>query len=193
MLTTLRDNDYLPLISPYADEREVAAIPASAVDWVYLELRETSDGPAVSARSAFLADDGILLDDNGQEEVLMPDPTEGAGGNFYIVVRHRDHLDVMSASAHWLDTSGAVVYDFSSGPDRAWGTSPLKELATGLYGFFTGDADGSGVVDSQDRVLIFSDRGQVGYRDTDVDLTGVVDSQDRVLTFGNRGRVSQVP
>ena len=192
MNTALRNNGYIPLTSPYDDARVVGAIPAGAVDWVYVQLRATPSGAAVSERSAFLKSNGYLMDDGGSEKILMPLPGVSAG-NYYIVVRHRNHLAIMSASTHYLQYSGSTVYDFTDALSKAYGTNPMKLLATGIYGLFTGDANASSVVDSTDRSLTFNDRNRIGYKDADVNLSGVVGAADRGLVFSNRGRVSLVP
>ena len=192
MNTTLRDNSYIPLTSPYADARVVGSIPAGAVDWVYIQLRETSSGAAVSERSAFLKSNGYLMDDGGSETILMSLPPGGAS-NYYIVVRHRNHLAIMSAVTHYLESSGSTVYDFTTAMTKAYGTSPMKLLATGIYGLFTGDANASGVINSVDRGLAFTQRDLVGYKATDVNMSGNVNSTDRSLAYTNRDLFSQVP
>jgi hypothetical protein len=192
MNTTLLTNGYIPLTSPYTDARVVGAIPVGAVDWVYIQLRETSSGAAVSSRSAFLKSNGYLMDDGGSEKILMPLPT-GGEGNYYIVVRHRNHLAIMSAGTHYFGANDSTVYDFTTALSKAYGTNPMKLLATGIYGLITGDADGSGGINSADRGLVYAQRDLAGYKDTDVNLSGGVNSADRGLAYTNRDLFSQVP
>ena len=192
MNTALRDAGYVTQTSPYADARVVGSIPAGAVDWVYIQLRETSSGAAVSSRSAFLKSNGYLMDDGGSETILMPLPGV-QNGNYYIVVRQRNHLAIMSAGTHYLESSGSTVYDFTTAQSKAWGTAPMKELGTGIYGLFTGDANGSGGISSADRVAVYADKDLTGYRGTDLNLSTAVNSADRVLCYGNKDLSSQVP
>jgi len=192
MNAALLDNDYIPLTSPYDDEKTVAAIPSGAVDWVYVQLRETSSGAVVSARSAFLKSNGYLMDDEGGETILMPLPA-GGESNYYIVVRHRNHLDIMSDEVHYLYASGHTTYDFTTGQDQAWGVAPMIDLGSGVFGMITGDADANGDIESSDRTLVFNQSGQVGYRATDMNMNGDVESSDRILSFYNSGLGSLIP
>ena len=62
-----------------------------------VELRTgTASGTKVATRAGFLKSDGTIVDTNGTS------PLQFAGlgeGNYYVVVRHRNHLAIMSASA----------------------------------------------------------------------------------------------
>ncbi len=100
---TMTDNlGTLPSLSPYSDAlRTASTIPANAVDWVLLEIRTgTAASTAVGYRSAFVDVNGMIINDAGATTgVGMP----GIGGtNYYIIVKHRNHLGVMSSSAQTL-------------------------------------------------------------------------------------------
>jgi len=92
-------NADIPLTSPYSeDPRTTTAVPSTAVDWVLVQLlEETSPGTfnVAGSRSAFLKNDGTLMEDDGAGEIGVP----AAPGNYYIEIKHRNHLAVMSASA----------------------------------------------------------------------------------------------
>jgi hypothetical protein len=193
MDTDLQDAAYLPTTSPYADARVVSPLPTPIVDWVYVQLRSTSSGATVAARSAFLRDDGMLVDDSGAPPVKMNHQTDG---DYYVVVRHRDHLALMSSSAISLNQATSTLYDFTDSQGKAYGTAAMKQLITPtpVYGMVGGDAATVfGIVDSADRVAIWNDNADTGYLYTDVTLSGNVDASDRVLCWNDRGRISQVP
>jgi len=92
----------------------------------------------------------------------MPFP-ENWEGNYYIVVCHRNHLNIniMSAGTHYLESSGYETYDFTDAQDKAWGTTAMKELASGIFGMVAGGANGDGVVVAADRTLTLANRGRV--------------------------------
>jgi subtilisin family serine protease len=190
MATSLRTAGYLPLASPYAqDARSAASVPANAVDWVLLELRETADGAAVSSLSAWLRNDGrIVADDGVTESVIFP----ASAGSYYVTVSHRNHLSVMSRLPMELRSTTAS-YDFTTGSDRFYGSGGAKELETGVWGMWAGDIDGSGAVGASDRNAAWNDRTRNGYLDSDCDLSGMVGASDRNITWTNRTRASQVP
>ena len=100
MRTDLNSEGFLPLTSPYTDGRTASAIPSGAVDWIFVELRETPSAAAVAFRSFFLRNDGMLTDLDGVTTNLQFDEVEQ--GYYYIVVKHRSHLDIMSANSVYL-------------------------------------------------------------------------------------------
>ncbi len=95
----------------------MTAIPnASVVDWVLLEFRETTGdvytadaSTIVAQQAAFLLSDGSIVGLDGSSEVVVP---TAFTDNLYVVVYHRNHIRVMSASALTM-VGGIYVYDFT--------------------------------------------------------------------------------
>lgn len=72
------------------------------VDWIFLELRDSSDPSQVLAtRSALLQADGCIVDTDGNSYVTMPI----VPGNYYLAIRHRNHLGIMTETAHTFSAS----------------------------------------------------------------------------------------
>ncbi|WP_188771504.1 beta strand repeat-containing protein [Emticicia aquatilis] len=81
------------------------------VDWVMVELRNsTTPSTVVATRSALIQRDGDIVDVNGTSAVSFNNLT---AGNYYISVRHRNHLGVMTASPVAISATTPVV-DFTS-------------------------------------------------------------------------------
>ncbi len=190
MKTTLNSNNYIPLTSPYPeDPRTVKKIPTDAVDWVLVQLRESETGQAVASRSAFLRNDGRIINDDGDVAIPIPAPN----GNYFIVVKHRNHLSVMSSSKITL-SGNTTLYDFTVSQSMAYGTNPMKDLTgTGIYGMISGDAISNGSVDAADRNETWNKRNLTGYYAADVTCDGVVDAADRNITWNNRNKITTVP
>jgi uncharacterized protein YjiK len=192
MKTDLRDNDVIPLTSPYSeDPRTVASIPENITDWVLVQLRETESGAAVSSKSALLRNDGHIVADDGTTEQISMDISEN---NYFIVVNHRNHLAVMSANSVQLNSSSSSLYDFSTGTGQYYG-SGAKELETGVFGMFTGDANGNDQVQNDDKNVDWAAQvGGSGYRGADFNLNGQVQNDDKnVYWNANVGAGTQVP
>jgi hypothetical protein len=135
----------------------------------------------------------MLVDDDGTSPIKM---NYGTVGDYFVVVRHRDHLDLMTSSTVSLNQATSTLYDFTDAQSKAYGTAAMKMLITPtpIYGMVGGDAAiVYGIVDSADRVAIWNDNADTGYLDTDVTLSGLVNASDRVLCWNDRGRISQVP
>ncbi len=105
MNTTL--NADVPLTSPYSeDARTASAKPAAAVDWVLVQLRDqTTPSTIIGSRAAFLKADGTLIEDDGTAGIGI----KAAPGDYYISIKHRNHLAVMTSAVQ---------------TGLTWGTSP---------------------------------------------------------------------
>lgn len=95
-------HDSLPSVSPYSeDPRTAQSIPANAVDWVLVSLRNPSSPFAVVAsRSVFVNSDGYIIDDFGNLHTGIP---ASVAGSYNISVKHRNHLQIMTNTAQSLN------------------------------------------------------------------------------------------
>jgi len=90
-------------------------------------------------------------------------------------------------------SENSSVYDFTDSQLKAYGLNPMIDMGEGVYGAYTADTDGSGVVNAADRSNTWNDRNLSGYYGTDVDLSGVVNAFDRSTVWNNRNIITQVP
>jgi hypothetical protein len=168
---------YLPLTSPYThDSRSVLGIPDHVVDWVLIQLRETESGPAIDSKSVFLHKDGRIVGDDGVSPFIS---MEAAPGNYYIVVKHRNHLSGMSSNVHTLLGDASVLYDFT-GSGQLYGSNGGLELESGIWGLWNGDINQDGQVTTLDYTDWYQSNhsGETGYVPTDVDLNTAIDNTD---------------
>jgi len=75
------------------------------VDWVRIELRNAPNGPTLVRRNALLQRDGDVVATDG----ISPVSFALGAGSYHVVVRHRNHLAVMTALGYALNTTPAVV------------------------------------------------------------------------------------
>ena len=126
MRDNLRTKGYLPTMSPYpgmgmagvtdANVSATSVVGASApagkdaiVDWVFVELRSAADSVSVvDSRSALIQRDGDIVDVDGVSTLTF---TTATPASYFVVVKHRNHLSVMSRDPIALD-SVATVVDF---------------------------------------------------------------------------------
>jgi hypothetical protein len=201
MTTALNTNSLIPLNSNTAYDATtygytaatVGTIPnVNVVDWMLVELRTgTAAATKVETEPVFILKDGSIVDVDGSSDVPFYTSTTG---NYFIVLKHRNHLAIMSAAVVALSNT-ASLYDFTTALTQAYGsTTPMVAVATGVYGMWCGDTDGSGVVDLSDRNNTWNNRNASNvYNGSDTDLSGVIDLSDRNNTWNNRNLVSQVP
>jgi len=195
MRTDLDDNSFIPTTAPYAeDTRTVTSVPAGITDWVLVQLRTSPSGPAVTSKSVFLRNDGFIVADDG----LTPMITMQAQTNlYYIVIRQRNHLAVMSATAVSLSNSSSTLFDFTTAQSKAYGSNPMKELNPGVYGILTGDGNGDGGVDALDKVFEWRPQNGTTWdysKFADFNLDGGIDALDLIFEWRpNNGTSTQVP
>lgn len=170
-------------------------IPATAVDSISIELRDSSKASASTKRffaPAWLLSDGTIrsFTDTSKSYVELPDTVSGY---FHIVVRHRNHLAIMTPDSISCEGGASPgVWNFSTGQSQAYGTNPLKLLGT-KYAMLGGDCNGSGSNTATDRLSWQTNNGTAGYKGPDLNLSGLVTAADRLLWQLNNGRASQVP
>jgi hypothetical protein len=217
MSNDLNTNNYLPLTHPYGGApwlytgpENVTAIPSTRiVDWVLCEIRTGASASTVVERKAgFVISNGAIVGTDGVSPLRFD---YSPSGYYYFVVRHRNHLPVMSAAPVLASALGPGAIDFTASMSNAYGTDPMKEVVTGTFGLWAGDVNANGNVryngSANDRPVIFTRTGSLtnvvlGYYPEDVNMNGQVryngTLNDRAVIFGVTGsltgvRVSQVP
>ncbi len=180
----------------------VGAIPANAVDWVLVELRETGSAAAalnatkVGSAAGFLMKDGSIKATDGTSNLTVQ-LTGNSGSDFYVVIYHRNHLPIMSASAI-SESGGLYTIDFTTVAANTYqNTTALVTLSTGKFAMPAGDADGDGDVDGTDLTTWRSQNGAAFVYNTtngDFNLDGVINAVDRNdFQRKNSSKTSQVP
>ncbi len=194
MATLLNRAGYVPSVDPYTGAVLAASVPATAVDWVQLEFRPVS---AISdpgqTQSLFVRSDGKITAVDGSTTDVV-DISRILPGDYRLVVRHRNHLPVMSATTLTLSADVVQPLDLSVSANAysEFGAA-LKEVETGRYAMIAGDVHADGSIGAADRVAVRNASGQTGYNAADVSLDGIVGAADRVMVMNNRFAVSQVP
>lgn len=131
------------------------------VDWVFLELRDKNSSSSVlQTRSALIQRDGEIVDLDGTSEVRFV----GMGADdYYLTVRHRNHLGVRTAVAIALSKTSSGQ-DFTTSMASAYKpvslqNEPMAEPETGVFALWGGNANGnnnvrySGPANDQNQLL----------------------------------------
>ena len=164
-------------------------IPSEAVDSIALEIRTNPDSAGKQILPAWLLSDGTIRDFTDTTRNYVEFDT--SAGNYYIVVRHRNHLAIMSAAMQVLNSTVQPAYDFTTAQSQAYGTNPMKLVGT-KYCMYAGDANASGIITAADANGVFGVLNSTGYNQNDINLSGIVTASDANIVFGNLNRTSQV-
>ncbi len=187
--------DLLPFKSPYSEDVvTVSTKPINAVDWILLQLRLSNGRTIVKNRSLFLLNNGYLADETGNTNISLSGIIDGA---YYIVLKHRNHMAIMSRTSIQFSKDQNVVYDFTTSMNKAYGYRPMVQMPSGAWAMWAGDANLDGVITALDFTLLANARSQrkSGYVLTDITLDGVVNQEDIDLLWNNakEAPVKQAP
>ena len=182
-------------VSPfnYTGTESVGTIPANVVDWVLIENRKPASGlpqdalasTITGSKAGFILNNGSIVGLDGITPISVPITKQGSS---FIVIRHRNHLGVISNSIA-SNGAGTFTNDFSllANVYKPSGASsdPVTLLSGGVkYGLWAGDVNKNGLVNSTDVTAIKAaiSGSLSGYQLTDVNLSNGVNSTDLTLT-----------
>ncbi|WP_053002358.1 beta strand repeat-containing protein [Kordia jejudonensis] len=151
MTDNLRVGNSLPILSPYADgvscNATVFAVTGNnaIVDWVWVELRDaTTNTTIIDAQSALLQRDGDVVGIDGMSSLVFNKTI----GNYYIAVKHRNHLGIMTNTTFSLNSTATIV-DFTDANNQiTYGTDAQTTfgMPSGLVGMWSGNVNGDIIV-----------------------------------------------
>ncbi|MEK7254445.1 MAG: hypothetical protein AAB316_06860, partial [Bacteroidota bacterium] len=150
----LRVKNLLPLANPYNSQNLYGHDGTEAttadvftetgadaiVDWVLVELRSSANPAFVlEKRAALVQRDGDVVDTDGFSPVAFDE----SAGSYFIVVRHRNHLGVMSAQPVALGVNSPLVLDFTNPATQTWGNHS-QVLQDGKTMLWAGNTNSNG-------------------------------------------------
>ncbi len=152
MRTDLKDNNHVSLTSPYSDGIDVvdnvflATGQDKIVDWVWVELRDaTNPATIIDGKSAILQRDGDIVD---ASTINTPVNFSREAGDYYVVIKHRNHLGIMSNSALSLSNTVTTV-DFTDRNNQiTYGTNAQTNfgMPADIVAMWCGNVNGDTVV-----------------------------------------------
>ena len=208
MSTILRDMGLIPLDQPfdsnpnamwyYTGTESVASIPPNVVDWVLVQIRDAADaasatsGTIISTQAAFLLNDGSVVGLDGSSNLYFTGIDYGTG--LFPVIWHRNHVGVISSDII-PRVEGIHTWDFTLAGSAYSNTNPgHKNLGSGIYGMYSGDASGGGWINDFDLTFWYQDAGLKGYLQSDHDLNGQCDNIDKNdHWYTNYNIITQIP
>ena len=191
MNLTLNNDGLLPTQHPYdtapynAPSAVYSSLPSNAVDYVLIEARTVLDNSL-----GVIQEIGVILD-NG--DVVAPDGTPlqlnlNTGESYYIWLRHRNHLDIVSAQA--MPAVSNITLDFITTPANALGAQQLKVMPDGKYAMYAGDFTQDGVIQQTDNDVWKQQPAILNtYFLTDGNMDGVVQLTDFDIWSPNKAKI----
>ncbi len=160
MRDDLRRKGLLPLEEPYSKMNRFLHVNAGGgeitdtalfeiegvnaiVDWVFLELRDPNDiDNVIATKSALLQSDGDIISVEGDSILHF---TDTPVGDYYIAVRHRNHLGIISLNPYTFSPTLIPLVDFTFTFTPVVGANATIEMDD-LKSQWAGDLNGDGKV-----------------------------------------------
>ncbi len=196
MNTTLASANYVSNSQPfnrppwnYSGTESVVSVASNIVDWLLIDLLDVNYN-LQGRKAAFLRQDGVLTDLDGSQGVIFPSVL---AGSYYVVVRSRNHLPIVSNSMVTLPNEFATL-NFFSAANAMYGLNTMVEVSAGKYAIAAGDCYANGVINYRDFNSFFNQVGFTGgYFDADCNLDGSVNNTDFDLFKSNAGYLGAFP
>ena len=199
----LNDENLIPNTQPYDTapwnyngNESTETLPEESVDWVLVEMRSGTPNLSGSAgtdveetKAGILLRNGHIVDPSTGDELVFDDLEEG--DLYHIVVRHRNHLDIISSQA--IEAKKEMTYNFTLTASSAFGTNQLKPTGDGRFAMYAGDYVADGVILVTDYDAWKESPAQLNvYTNTDGTLDGVVQNTDNNLWQPNKAKIGSV-
>lgn len=193
MTTNLLEDNLLPYSQPfntspwnYTGNEKVINFPNNVTDWILIEARHANDlNTTIEQRAAFVRNDGILIDTDGNEGINFYTLDENE--LYHFIIRSRNHLAVMSNIPISVPTNN--YYNFTIAGSEM-GTEQTTVHPDGNTLLITGDYNADGVIS----VVDFNDYSTASslinsYTSSDGNLDGTVSVADFNLYSPNASKI----
>lgn len=170
----------------YFGTETINTTSTQVIDWVLVEMRSgTTSNSKVSSQAGLLLEDGSIKSTNGVSDLTFNIPTDGS---YYFVIRHRNHLDIMTANP--VLAAPFMNYDFRLHEDQAYGPEQLKTLADGTLAMFAADVNQDFAIQTTDYdAWKFNPAILDVYHLSDANMDGTVQATDYDLWFTNKAKL----
>lgn len=192
MRTELIADDLLPIEQPFdcapwfytgsEGFANISSMPPTMVDYVLVEARPAADINSIAERvAAYILSDGTISNSLMMPDATLPDAVYfsnlSPNGSYYFVLRHQNHLPVITANPH--NTSNPALVDFTQPANILDGSGQLTNLGNGKYGLKSGDISANGVITVADFNIFTPQTAGVNvYTPADCNLDGNVTVAD---------------
>jgi hypothetical protein len=119
-------------------------VTTDIVDWVLVELHDATTPTTIIARKAcFIREDGQIVD---LDKTTNPTFTGVGANNYYVVIKHRNHLPIRSATTVFVNGATPITYDFTTAQSQAYQNgavttnAAMKEF-TGVFCMWAGNVN----------------------------------------------------
>ncbi|MBK7883799.1 MAG: hypothetical protein IPJ81_08355 [Chitinophagaceae bacterium] len=182
------------------------------VDWVWVQLHDSKDScKIISTQSGLVLRNGDVIAVNGSTELTFPNLENG---NYFVSVRHRNHIGAMTKVPIQINNIGSASVDFTNINTETFGADAQKIYPNNVKALWGGNTNANKLItyngNNNDREYILNclngDPAAVlnnVYSTCDVNMNGLVsynfpanDAQEILANLDNNpfgSRIEQIP
>lgn len=164
--------------------------PENAVDVVTVEIRSSETGETLQTADVYVSTEGYIINADGERSVPFYYTTDK---EYYLVIRHRNHLDIMSSSKHMFSDYPDVRTTIDLTTAGSTYGDGFVELESNLYGMYQGEVNSDETVSYSDAFEVISNVANPTNWNADVNLDNVITYFDAFKSLTNNGESSAVP
>jgi hypothetical protein len=195
MNSGLVESNSFPMTQPYNsspwnfnNNESVNILRSNFVDWVLIELRNDLNNTSYR-KTGILTVDGNIINSDGTPFSF----SSVNNGNYYIAIRNRNHLSIISSVPISVIVNEAINYDFTISASASYGNKSQVKITGNKFAMIAGDADGNGIVNNLDFGIVANSIPAKGYLPGDLDMNGIVNVLDYSKINANILNKSSVP
>jgi hypothetical protein len=195
MKTILNSSNLIPSEQPYNknpwninDKSVINNVAKNYVDWILIELRDNLANTNYS-KAAILTEDGTVINSDGTPFSF----SNIISGQYYIVIRHRNHLAIMSSAKINIENNKKINCNFTDSQSRAYGENAMSNLGDGKFAMIAGDVDANGMINNLDFSKIANNILFRGYAQGDTDMNGIMNVLDYSFVSKNMLKITHLP
>lgn len=120
----------------------------AVVDWILVEIRDSADPAKVLTAAAVVvqADGDVVVPETGEDNLFLSGVDTG---DYYVAIRHRNHLGVMTATPVPLRSVEPLTYDFTDPALAVYGENARSVQFTKDALMWSGDLNNSNSIISE--------------------------------------------
>jgi uncharacterized repeat protein (TIGR01451 family) len=165
-----------------------AAIPADCVDWILVDVKNSTNNTSVFKKAMMLDSNGTVFDPTDSSQLTPSNrtgftlPASLTTGTYNITVRHRNHIAVSNNTPITITAGSTSSFDFT-GNGNVKSSNQTVFGTSSIYGMIKGNSNGDDSVAASDRnqTRLAAESSPV-YSGVDLNLDGSIDSTDRNIS-----------
>jgi hypothetical protein len=196
MRTSISSGNLIPVSASfpssfgYTGSDLAANISNTTVDWVMIEVRDSTGTNVVMKKAALLNNNGDLFDSaTNSTNIALNGLTSGS---YKVILRHRNHLAISTVTPITITSGSNTNIDFSSNSQNSQILAGTNSSNNAVYGMRSGNTNSDSIINVLDVGLSANAAPSTLYNILDVNLDGITNVIDTGLVRNTPNAVENI-